>query len=297
MKKNKSNFLKLILIFLTSIMIIGISIIYYSYQIEPKQIKIRELNVKSAFWHNKPIKIAFLSDIHGDQSHTNLKRISEIINIVLNQKPDIVFLGGDYAGAMLNKSHEPDSKYENKTNEENEYHYKIISSLNDLSEAPLGAFAIMGNHDCWWSCEHTRKAFAKTQIKFLENQNYHINNLGYDFYIIGLEDRQTQNPDFNKASKGIPSSSDIITLEHNPSLFKSSYPDTKIMFSGHTHGGQVRLPFIGAPITASSFTEETMKGIVTKDKSNLVISSGVGETGLPIRLGVPPEILIVNITN
>ncbi|MBN8649408.1 MAG: metallophosphoesterase [Caulobacterales bacterium] len=278
-------------------MIIGISIIYYAFQIEPKQINIRELNVKSAFWHNKPIKIAFLSDIHGDQFHTNPKRISEIINIVLNQKPDIVFLGGDYAGAMFKKSHEPGSRYENKTNEENEYHYKIISSLNDLSKAPLGAFAIMGNHDCWWSCEHTRNAFAKTKIKFLENQNYHINNLGYDFYVIGLEDRQTQKPDFNKASIGIPNSSDIITLEHNPSLFKSSYPYTKIMFSGHTHGGQVRFPFIGAPVQASSFTEETMKGIVTKDKSNLVISSGVGETGLPIRLGVPPEILIVNLTS
>lgn len=275
----------------------GFALLIYALFIEPQRLNIRTIKVESPYWTQKPIKIALLTDLHIDEFHNNSKRITKIIDKTLELNPDIVFLGGDYVGGMFSETHPPKSKYENRSSKANSQLESAIFQLGALSKAPLGAYAIMGNHDCWWSCEKTRQAFSKTPIHFLENQNIQVENNGFDFYVVGLEDRQTQNPNYELASKNIIPTSNILTLEHNPSFFKPQFSDAKIMFSGHTHGGQVRFPIIGAPITSSSFTEETMKGFAIIKDRILIISSGLGEVGLPIRFGVPPEIMIIELKN
>lgn len=269
-----------------------------AFWIEPRRTIIKELNVITPHWHGASFRIAFVSDIHIDGFHVTTKRIKEIVKKTKELNPDIVFLGGDYLGGYFSYSHPPNSKFENRTTLQNILQQEAILSLNDFANiAPLGAVAIMGNHDCWWSCEKTREAFAKTKLVFLENKSLLVKNDKFDFQICGLEDTQTQNPDYRLACEKEILSKNQIVLAHNPNEFKPYLSRAKIQFSGHLHGGQVRFPLIGAPITSGPFTKETKNGFMIDRDRVLIVSSGIGMVGLPIRFNVPPEIMLVTISS
>lgn len=288
-------------------MALGIILAFKAFWHEPRSLIIKEVKIESPHWHGKPIRIALIADIHADNYHMPLSRVKTIITKTSALNPDLVFIGGDYAGGHFGQSHKPGTSLENRSDDDNQLHRDLITAFDPLAKnTPLGAIAIMGNHDCWWSCDETRKAFSQTKVVFLENRNHHIQQLGWDFWVIGLEDDYSQHPDYGLQFSQIPSGADVLTLAHNPRLFylpeasmvfssRSKYPN--IQFSGHSHGGQVRFPIIGAPVTSTPYTNETIDGYMFENSRTLIVTSGLGETGLPVRFGVPPEIMIVELKN
>jgi predicted MPP superfamily phosphohydrolase len=290
----KTNIVKLILVITAAIAMIAAA---FAFIIEPSRTVVRQVDVKSPYWHGAPIKIALISDVHVDNLHIPVSRIEKTGKLIQSQKPDIIFIGGDYAGGYLLKSRMPKAAYENRTADENNLEKSAMLALGDYNKyAPLGAVAIMGNHDRWWSASETRKAFAQTQTTFLEDKLLHIKNDKFDFWICGLDDRNNWRKEKITICDDAPKDANLLTFVHNPAYFIPYIGQAKIQFSGHLHGGQIRFPFIGAPRTSGPYTEETIKGYMVEGDRVLVVSTGLGMVGLPARLNVPPEVMIINLS-
>ena len=134
--------------------------------------------------------------------------------------------------------------------------------------------------------------FVSGQVPVLENGT-----------VVGTGDVEAQveqvfrNIESALAAANVPTRVDVLTLVHNPGLFRWPTNQAALQFSGHSHGGQVRFPLIGAPVRMSRYTEETVDQPLVKDERVLMVTTGVGAIGLPVRFGVPPEILLVTISN
>jgi len=266
-----------------------------AFWLEPESLTVTRLNVQTPAWPTgtAPLRVALLSDIHVDHIHMTPRRVRDIARRVTALHPDIVLLAGDYIGgdglrkgdARL-RSHRPTA--------DNAYEEDGLRAL-DAFTAPLGVYAIMGNHDCYWSCGRVRDVLATTHVRLLENTSAHLTRPQGDVWIIGMEDGQTQKPDFVEASRSVPPDAAAITLVHNPGLFDWESNTGMLQLSGHSHAGQVRLPLIGAPIRMSRHTEDTAKGWSISGNRILIVTRGLGESGLPVRFGAPPQVMLLTI--
>lgn len=278
------------------VVVIGGYLALRAFWFEPQSLTVREMEVHSPSWRGAPVRIAVLSDIHGDKFHMPVARVKSLAVSVAGLNPDVILLAGDFAGGHFKKSRPPGASRENRSAAENAFESQIILALGEF-RAPLGVFAVMGNHDCWWDCDEVRRLFGQTAIKFLENASFRVQRPGGTFWVVGLEDEWTQTPDFTAAMQGVPINSDVLLLSHNPGLFRWPANQAALQFSGHSHGGQVRFPLIGAPVRASHYTEETVDAPFLENGRALMVTTGVGEIGLPARFGVAPEILLVTVSN
>ncbi|MDQ7822652.1 MAG: metallophosphoesterase [Candidatus Eremiobacteraeota bacterium] len=191
--------------------------------------------------------------------------------------PDLVFLTGDYV------SRAP------------EYIAPCIEALSSL-KSRYGVFAVPGNHDYWTDIATTRKEFARTGIHLLVNRSDTVTIKGASLAVIGLDDLWAGIPDMKTAAAGVSGPEKKILLMHNPDLFEEYAPlGFDLILSGHTHGGQVNIPFIGPPITPSRFGARYAAGLYRKDKSTLYVNRGIGMVSPPIRFFCRPELAFFTI--
>jgi len=102
--------------------------------------------------------------------------------------------------------------------------------------------------------------------------------------------------DVARALAAVTDSSPVIAITHNPDVFPQIQPRVALTLAGHTHGGQVRLPLIGAPIVPSDYGQRFAAGHIVEGGRHLFVSTGLGTSDLPVRLGVPPTIFLLTIT-
>lgn len=263
---------------------------------EPQITTLTTIRVESPAWPENaaPLRIVFLSDIHVDGIHTTEDRVRGIAEAVTLMAPDVILLGGDYIGGLGTQSQYRWTSRPRRGAPDVRRDEAAIRALGRL-RARYGAFAVMGNHDCWWDCTRMREIFAEVGIEVLSNSATEVERGGGAFWIVGLADRQTETPDFAAAIAEVPDGATMLALMHSPHLF--DYPENHfpIQFTGHTHGGQVRFPIIGAPLRLSRHTELARSGVMIEHGRVLVVSRGLGEVGLPVRFGAPPQIMLIEI--
>jgi len=273
----------LITIISTSLTIIAL----YGFFIEPnhvrlKTVKIRNKAMASVF---RDLKIIQLSDLHiGDKLSTS---INQTLNILSDLKPDLILLTGDYVEWKGDKL-----AYDNAIN--------FLSHLN----APLGVYAVMGDagyHFSRKSCEFCHEegsAFPTTrhQVKFLRNAQVDIENGGNKFSIIGTEINPKNGSNLNLANNMLTDNPAIV-LSHFSLAYNSINKNKNVLvLSGDTHGGQIFLPeFIWKIIKMKPDTEHKYGLYQDKNKS-LYVTSGIGTSDIPFRLGVPPEVVLFEFT-
>lgn len=264
---------------------------------EPRSVTVGLVEVRTPAWpaDAAPVRIALLSDFHVDGVHMSADRVRKLATTTAALDPDIVLLAGDYVGALLGESGHGGARSQ-RTAEANRVVEEGLSALTAF-KARQGVFAIIGNHDCWWDCQRVAAVLDAGGIKVLQNANARVARPGGDVWLVGLEDAQTQKPDVGAALAGVPPGAAVVGLAHNPGLFDWSSNTLPVLLAGHTHGGQVRFPWIGAPVRMSRHTEDAFQGFFVRDGRVLVVTRGLGETGLPVRFGSPPEILIVRISH
>jgi predicted MPP superfamily phosphohydrolase len=154
--------------------------------------------------------------------------------------------------------------------------------------------AVLGNHDT----EHDaiRRSFAGAGIPLLENKAVKIARGGHDFWIAGLADQvpfgNRPMADLDATLAQVSDSRPVILLAHEPEIFPRVPPRVALTLSGHTHGGQVWLPFIGPPTMRG---ERYVYGEYIENGRHLVVSGGLGVTVAPVRFMVPPEITVVTV--
>jgi predicted MPP superfamily phosphohydrolase len=259
----------------------------YGFIIEPhrvilKTVKIRNKALASMF---KELKIVQLSDLHiGKRKSISTKRTLEILNEL---KPDLILLTGDYVKWKGGKQ-----AYDNAIN--------FLSQLN----APLGTYAVMGDADYSFSrrscefCHEEGGAHPATQhqVKFLRDTQTVIDVEGEKVSIIGIG----RNSDYASGSKTINNmlaDNPAIVLSHFSSVYGYiNVKDNVLVLSGDTHGGQIYLPeFIWKLIKIKPDTKHKYGLYQDKNKS-LYVTSGIGTSDIPFRLGVPPEVVLFEFT-
>jgi predicted MPP superfamily phosphohydrolase len=172
--------------------------------------------------------------------------------------------------------------------------------------ARFGVYAVLGNHD-WWDGDVRviRKGFKAAGIPVLENQAVKINQGDYRFWVAGLGDqiahylghrRFRGQDDLPGTLRPTMHDKDpVILLAHEPDIFVRVPERVTATLCGHTHGGQAWLPIIGSPLVPSAYGKRFIYGHIVEGGRNLVVSAGLGMTGLPVRFMVPPEITVVNV--
>jgi len=224
------------------------------------------------------LKIGLLADFHRGHYVTD-GDINSVVELLQKENPDLILLAGDYV--------EGDAKYIHSV-------APILSKL----KAPLGTYAVLGNHDYWTDPIVVRTALQEFNIAVLLNESIEIQSNGESLFIVGLDDILDGKPDHRKAFRGVPEKALKILLVHEPDYadfiqgFNSWIP---LQLSGHSHGGQVILPFIGAPILPHMGKSYPMglKRVNGTDRW-VYTTRGVGNI-LPIRFNCKPEVTLLTL--
>lgn len=222
-----------------------------------------------------PLRIVQLSDTHAGPPDMPLARLQAIIVQANALRPDLVVLTGDYQGAKLLAP-------------------VVDSNLDDVVRpfaalrSRLGTYAVRGNHD---NARWSPLVLPRYRMTYLQNRWADAGPV----IIAGIDDLTMGNPDVGAALKGIPTGKPVIMLMHEPDSFPDVPPSVALTVAGHTHGGQIVLPLVGALVVPSPYDRHHLRGLFVAGGRRLIVSSGVGTTALPLRLGVPPEIVLITL--
>lgn len=219
------------------------------------------------------IKIVFAADFHAAPSHA--ARLKQIITAINKEHPDIIILGGDYVNGHKKSSSMPITE--------------IAENLTKL-QAPAGIYAVLGNHDNWYGKETVIKALRQHNVTVLDNENRRLTIKDHHLTLIGTSDLSTDKPNFIKAFHN--AAAPAVLIMHSPDSFPES-PKTALTLAAHTHGGQVRLPFIGAPIVPSHHKQRYNYGLISENDKTMIVTKGLGTSILPIRFNCRPEIIVI----
>lgn len=257
----------------------------YAWFVEPNMLVVRRVEIVSEHWQGAPLTIAALGDTHVPGPHVSVARMGRIVDRVNALHPDIVVLLGDYAGG-----HEPEAQ---RTGLEQSKVLGGIATFAALT-APLGAVAVLGNHDSWYGRQNITTALQDAGVAALWNRNVEIDRPGGRFVVAGLADYDTGDPNYAEAIDGAPPGVDVLVLMHSPDAFPDIPDGPALMLAGHGHCGQVTIPFIGRPIAplrnprfACHLNEENGK--------ILYASAGIGTSIIPVRFLNPPEIVLITL--
>ena len=215
------------------------------------------------------LKIGFLSDLHrsGTVSH---QVIAAAVSAVMAASPDVIILGGDYV-----------------TNRDRRFVQPAADALGGLS-APLGVFAVLGNHD---DERDSTAALTAKGFAMLRDARTQISIRGETIDLAGLRYWTYRVDDITRVLRG--ASANLILIAHTPKrLLEAAALSVPLVLSGHTHGGQIVLPGVGA-IAAREFP--VVQGSARRDNTTIFVTRGVGTIYVPVRVNCPPEVAILTI--
>lgn len=216
-------------------------------------------------------KIVQLSDLHF-LPHTPLSVIERAVTRAHELQPDLIVLTGDYV------THEAETIF-GLTD--------LLASLN----ARYGVFAILGNHDARAGKTLISRAIEATGITLLQNEGVTFDVGHSQLVLAGVDDCLWGRPDLNAALARRPADAMTILLAHEPDVIDQFSEDGRVdlQLSGHTHGGQIRLPFFGTPVLPK-LGQKYVHGLHRVNDSWLYTNRGIGMVGMPIRFGAQPEV-------
>ncbi len=264
------------------------------YNYDVKRLQLSFENLPNAF---KGLKIVHISDIHSG-SFTDKKAVAHGIEKILNEKPDIIFFTGD----LVN----------DRAVEMDEY-MDVFSRL----KAPMGVFSTLGNHDygdyvSWphngvskeQNLENLKKVHADLGWRLLMNEHVALERNGEHIALLGIENwgakaRFPKHGRMDLAHPGTEKYPFKILLSHDPSHWdaqvKDNYPDIDLMLSGHTHGMQFGVEIPGFKWSPVQYMYKQWAGLYEDNKQKLNVNRGFGFIGYPGRVGVLPEISVIEL--
>lgn len=223
---------------------------------------------------SRPLKIVLLSDLHVAKIGDTPARLGETASRVMALRPDLILIGGDFlADEFLGP-------------------YGVDEAIRPLAvlKAPRGVFAVLGNHDNGDPTEF-RRVLGGAGIELLDNNAMRAGPLtivgvsGFTRYIgtswVAAAIRR---------EGGVP-----IVLTHGPDIIPRLPADVELAMAGHTHCGQIVLPFVGPLETRSRYGRRYACGVVREDRRVSVITGGLGVSGLPFRLNAPPDFWVITV--
>jgi predicted MPP superfamily phosphohydrolase len=219
------------------------------------------------------IRVLVISDIHGGPFVT-CEALARTFDRLLTLRPDLILLPGDFATVTVAE-------------------VEAIGAALERLTAPLGVFGVLGNHDYY--TEDVGRLSGLLEgfgVELLQNRAVAIEHGAARFLLGGVDDLLGGRPDFETALAGRRQGEPTVILSHNPDVFPEAVErGVSLVVAGHTHGGQIRVPGLSVLVRMSRFHLDHGRFMV--DGSELIVSRGLGVTGLPIRIACPPEALLL----
>jgi uncharacterized protein len=215
------------------------------------------------------LRIAHLTDFHYCPL-TPEALLRKAVHVANTSCPDLILLTGDFVNSKI---------------EEIAPCAEIISEL----KAPLGVYATLGNHDYYANGPLMRRTLENHGITMLLNRNI---RLPEGLWIAGLDDDLRGKPDYTAAFDGIPPGAPTVTLVHNPRMVRHFSDRSCLALAGHTHGGQVVLPFVTAMKLRQIGAEHYRAGWYNVGNVRLYVNRGLGNAGVSFRFLTPPEVAL-----
>lgn len=267
--------------FLISLVIFPLMV--WSCWYEPRSLVVREveLHLPGLTPAQDGLRVALISDLHVGAPYQGLSQLSQIVKRVNGAHPDLVlFLGDLMVDGLDGQAKIPPEK-----------------SAVELAKltAPLGVYGVMGNHDWWYGAFRVAKALRQGGLHLLENTSQRLVVRGRPLWLAGVSDVYEGKDDLAAALEGIPQRDPVILLSHNPDIFPSVPEQVALTVSGHTHGGQIKLPVVGALFVPSRFGQRYLAGHIVEEGRHLFVTVGTGNLQLPVRFRVPPEIVVLTL--
>ena len=253
--------------------LLAVLCLFYGFFIEPKTLAVRHVEIVSNTWQGSPLKIGLMADIHVGGWHVDVQRAGRLSEKLNDLSPDIILLAGDFVNGHVSQGH--------RSAKENLEIQQGIKNLGQLS-APLGVHSVLGNHDAWYGEERIRSLLGNANIGILDNQNLLIKFENSQFCLIGLADSVTGVRD-TEVFADCAAGNDIIAFMHSPDSFNLLRSDTDLALAGHTHGGQVNIPFIGRRITSTKSGRKYAYGRIDLGGIQAFVTAGIGTSILPAR--------------
>ena len=221
-------------------------------------------------------RITQLTDIHHSRI-LGIDEVRRVVQLAQQTKPDMFVLTGDYSTSYRR------------------YIEPCTEALGALS-APEGVWAVLGNHDHYTDAELTIRALKRQRITVLDNQNTSLRRGSDTIQLSGVDDWTWNAADWTKAFAGLNNTVPTVLLSHQPNVLEFEQTrNVSLILSGHTHGGQIRLPWLGTPAKFATKDLRFAQGLFRHNDVQLYVSAGTGVIGLPIRFGVRPEIAVLRL--
>ena len=268
---------------LTVVTSLGAALAGYAALVEPRLLAWREVAVSTARWPAgwPPLRMAILADLHAAWPHVTAARIAAITARIVAARPDLVLLPGDFVSS--------------KTQGVLPIAIETVArALAPLTEA-LPTFAVLGNHDYDVGGRRVHAALEEVGIEMLQNRARPFPWGGGSLWLAGIACMRSGRDDLGRALRDVPAQGPAILLSHVPDIYPTVPPAVLLTVSGHTHGGQIRLPFFGPLVTMSRLPRHMAFGLHGADGRHLYVSSGIGTSGVPVRFGVRPEVTILTL--
>jgi predicted MPP superfamily phosphohydrolase len=224
------------------------------------------------------VTVALLSDIHVAGPDMPPERLARIVGQVNALEPDIVLIAGD----LVSEKRTATRTY---TAEE------VVAPLGKL-DAPLGVFAVPGNHDHWFDMPALADALRRHGVRLLVNQAAQAGPL----VLGGLDDAYTGRADVPGTIAAMDRlEGGRLIFGHSPDSFPQVPASVPLMLAGHTHCGQIAYPWGGAPAHLSDYGDRYGCGRIDEDGKALVVGAGLGTSLIPVRLFTQPEIWLIEL--
>ena len=236
------------------------------------------------------LSITVVADLHAGGPNMGIARVRQVIDAANALGGDLIVVLGDYFAT-------------------HRFVTEVVPPPAWAAElarlrAPLGVHSILGNHDWWYDITGVRKAFAGVQLPLMENDAVLIGEPGRRFWLAGLGDQLAHYvapgqfrgvDDLPGTLAKITTDDPVILLVHEPDIFTQVPERVSLTIAGHTHGGQIKLPLLPPLWAPSQYGARFAYGHIVERGRHLIVSGGLGCSKVPLRLGVPPEILRIEV--
>jgi uncharacterized protein len=262
---------------------------FYAGAIEPHSLVVTRYALSPPGWPlGRKLSITVIADLHAGGPDMLLPHIRRVIDTANSLQSDLTLLLGDYTAW---------------------YRFKWDPVADDVwaaelarLSAPLGTWAILGNHDWWHHLAGVRNGLAQARIPLLENDAVLLGADGQRFWLAGIGDqiafrlgggRFRGVDDLPRTLAKVRTDDPVLLMAHEPDIFPRVPARIVLTLAGHTHGGQIRVPFIWPAFVPSKFGARFAYGHIVENERHMIVSGGLGTSVVPARLGVPPEIVQV----
>ncbi len=236
------------------------------------------------------LRITVIADLHAGGPNMGLNRVRQVVDAAQALNSDLIVILGDFFATHPFVT-------------ERVPHPAWAAELGRL-KARLGVYTILGNHDWWYDIDGVRNALKGARIPVLENDAVLLDDSGRRFWLAGLGDQLAHRlgpgqfegvDDLPGTLKRVTTGDPVILLAHEPDIFTEVPARVALTIAGHTHGGQIVLPFMPPLWTPSEYGARFAYGHIVEQGRHMIVSGGLGCSKVPLRLGVPPEIVRVTL--